>query len=174
MFKGLASPSGLVFRRVSNSLLCSLFTTRLHLQPRNHFDLYKRIFRQSRHLHRRPRRRHRREILGVLPTPPSCRRANLFFQLSQRPLRDTLSQQPVPAVICRALPHSLGNTPHRCLPPFNLHRARAPGMVTSRAWSLAVEILFSTNRQFSGKPMFTPRLRDFSDTDRRWHRRCDR
>src|ERR1700675_1197373 len=24
---------------------------------------------------------------------------------------------------CRALPHSFGDAPHRCVPPFNLHRA---------------------------------------------------
>ena len=27
-------------------------------------------------------------------------------------------------VICGALPHRLDNTSHRCLAPFNLHRAR--------------------------------------------------
>jgi hypothetical protein len=35
-----------------------------------------------------------------------------------------LSLYSAPGVFCRALPHSLGDLLHRCLPPFNLHRAR--------------------------------------------------
>ena len=40
------------------------------------------------------------------------------------PLHDTPLPVSVPGAFCHALPHSLRNTPHRCLLPFNLHSAR--------------------------------------------------
>src|SRR5437773_5196093 len=39
-------------------------------------------------------------------------------------LHDTLLPESAPGAFCRALPHTLRNTPHRCLLPFHLHRAR--------------------------------------------------
>jgi hypothetical protein len=83
-------------------------------------------------LHRGPRSLHETTLSNS--NPPRVSACSVPLRLAAKQISFSnflptvsgilLSHQPVPAVICRAQPHSFRHAPHRRLPIFNLHRAR--------------------------------------------------